>query len=60
VAEHRAVKPAVATPVSAAVGKPGAAALKQWGARCDSILESAQLGDSLNEQDRAYVKEKCQ
>jgi hypothetical protein len=27
--------------------------------KCQSILERVQLGDSLNDQDRAYVKEKC-
>jgi hypothetical protein len=27
--------------------------------RCQSIIERAQLGDVLNDQDRAYVKEKC-
>jgi hypothetical protein len=36
-----------------------AAARKQWGARCNSILESAQLGESLNDEERAYVKENC-
>jgi uncharacterized caspase-like protein len=28
-------------------------------ARCQAILERVQLGDSLDEQDRTYVKEKC-
>jgi uncharacterized caspase-like protein len=27
--------------------------------KCESILERVQLGESLDEQDRAYVKEKC-
>jgi uncharacterized caspase-like protein len=30
------------------------------GGRCTSILERAQLGDTLNDEERAYVKEKCQ
>jgi Caspase domain len=34
-------------------------ARKQWGPRCNSILESAQLGESLNDEERAYVRENC-
>jgi hypothetical protein len=60
--ERHAATPAVATPVSATARSPVSAATapKKWGARCDSILESAQLGENLNEEDRAYVREKCQ
>jgi hypothetical protein len=60
--EHHVAKPAAATPISATAGNAAgaAAAPKQWGARCDSILESAQLGATLNEEERAYVREKCQ
>jgi len=32
---------------------------KQRGERCDAILDSAQLGESLSEEDRAYMREKC-
>src|SRR3984957_10374966 len=32
---------------------------KQWGTRCDSILDSAQLGETLNEEQRAYVRQNC-
>jgi hypothetical protein len=54
---------AAATPPAAA---PGAAAAvrrpplnSEQNRKCQSILERVQLGDSLNDQDRAYVKEKC-
>jgi uncharacterized caspase-like protein len=41
-------------PASALGGRVG-----QKDAKCQSILERMQLGDPLDEQDRAYVKEKC-
>jgi uncharacterized caspase-like protein len=47
---------ATATPVATPVP---AASRKQRGERCDAILENAQLGESLSEDDRAYVREKC-
>jgi hypothetical protein len=28
--------------------------------RCESILQRAQLGETLNEEDRVYIKERCQ
>ena len=28
--------------------------------RCESILQRAQLGETLNDEDRAYIKERCQ
>jgi hypothetical protein len=56
--QHVAPKPApTATPVTNPVP---AATKKQRGARCDSILESAQLGEALNEEQRAYIRENCQ
>ncbi len=39
-------------PASAPAGKPR-------GERCDTILENAQLGESLSDEDRAYMREKC-
>ena len=48
---------ATATPVTSPVP---AVSRKQSGERCDAILENAQLGESLSEDDRAYMREKCQ
>ena len=48
--------------VSASPGPPAgraAAASNKKDSKCQSILERVQLGDSLDDQDRAYVKEKC-
>ena len=33
---------------------------KAWGPRCEAILEGAQLGQPLNDEERAYVRENCQ
>jgi uncharacterized caspase-like protein len=56
--QRLAPKPApTATPVTTPVP---AAPKKQRGTRCDSILESAQLGETLNEEQRAYVRQNCQ
>jgi hypothetical protein len=33
---------------------------KQWGARCEAILEGAQVGQPLNDEEKAYVRENCQ
>ena len=55
--QHTAATPPAAVPAAAAV-RPAAINGEQ-SRRCQSILERAQLGDTLNEQDRAYVKEKC-
>jgi hypothetical protein len=43
----------VQSPVPAATKKP-------WGTRCETILESAQVGVPLNDEERAYVRENCQ
>ena len=45
-----------AAPAAAAVP---AAPRKGAGGRCDSIQERAQLGDSLNEEERSYVRDNC-
>ena len=56
--QRLAPKPApTAMPVTTPVP---AAPKKQWGTRCDSILDSAQLGETLNEEQRAYVRQNCQ
>jgi hypothetical protein len=54
-----------ATPKAAATAAPvttpiPALTKKQWGARCEAILEGAQLGEPLNDEQRAYVRDKCQ
>ncbi len=49
--------PAVMTPVQSPVP---AATKKPWGTRCETILESAQVGVPLNDEERAYVRENCQ
>jgi uncharacterized caspase-like protein len=59
-----AARPAAAAPpvVKAAAPPPTAghvATSNKTDAKCQSILERVQLGDSLDDQDRAYVKEKC-
>ena len=36
------------------------AASKPTDARCESILQRAQLGETLDDKDRAYIKERCQ
>jgi len=54
--QHTAVTPPAATSPAATV-RPAIDGVQSR--RCQSILERAQLGDTLNEQDRAYVKEKC-
>jgi Caspase domain len=56
--QHPAPKAAAtATPVTSPVP---AVTRKPRGARCDAILERAQLGETLNEEERRYVREKCQ
>jgi hypothetical protein len=54
----------VSPPVQSAASKPAPAAAepkkKQWGGQCESILESAQLGESLNDEQRAYISKNCQ
>jgi hypothetical protein len=62
-AQHVAQKAApVATPAASAPPQNPAPVTtrKQWGARCEAILEGAQLGQPLNNEDRAYVRENCQ
>jgi hypothetical protein len=54
--QHPPATPPAAVPLATA--RPAAIDSEQ-SRRCQSILERAQLGDSLDEQDRAYVKEKC-
>jgi hypothetical protein len=43
-------------PPPAAVG----AKKKPWGGQCEAILEGAQLGESLNDEQRAYISKNCQ
>jgi hypothetical protein len=47
-----------ATAQAAAALRPATMSSEQ-SRRCQSILERVQLGDSLNDQDRVYVKENC-
>jgi hypothetical protein len=47
--------PIVATPAAAAPAKK-----KPWGGQCQAILEGAQLGESLNDEQRAYISKNCQ
>ena len=69
------IRPAVAsvkpsTPTQSAVSKVSvtsavpapamATKKKQWGGQCDAILEGAQLGESLNDEQRAYISKNCQ
>jgi hypothetical protein len=56
VAPRPAATAATVTPVT---GPVPAVSKKQRGERCDAILDSAQLGESLSEEDRAYMREKC-
>jgi hypothetical protein len=47
--------------VTSAVPAPAMATKKkQWGGQCDAILEGAQLGESLNDEQRAYISKNCQ
>ena len=56
-ATHGAVpKPVPAAAAPAAVESKK----KQWGAQCDAILENTQLGESLNDEQRAYISKNCQ
>jgi hypothetical protein len=59
----------VSPPAPSAASKPAPAAAapaaaepkkKQWGGQCEAILESAQLGESLNDEQRAYISKNCQ
>jgi hypothetical protein len=54
--------PAVPAPAVPAPGVSPVPAVtrKQRGERCDTILENAQLGESLSDEDRTYIREKCQ
>ena len=56
-------------PAHSAASKPAPAATapaaaepkkKPWGGQCEAILESAQLGESLSEEQRAYISKNCQ
>lgn len=47
------VKLAAPLPLAAPASKP-------TDARCESILQRAQLGETLDDKDRAYIKERCQ
>jgi uncharacterized caspase-like protein len=52
--------PAAAGPVlHPSVAAHPAASSNTKNSRCDAILERVQLGDTLDDQDRAYVKENC-
>jgi hypothetical protein len=44
-----------AVPAAAAPAKK-----KPWGGQCQAILEGAQLGESLNDEQRAYISKNCQ
>ena len=46
--------PAAAPPAAVETKK------KPWGSQCEAILESAQLGESLNDEQRAYISKNCQ
>jgi uncharacterized caspase-like protein len=50
----------VVSQVPAAASPVPAVSRKQRGERCDAILENAQLGESLSDDDRTYIREKCQ
>jgi hypothetical protein len=61
------VKPSPAMPSAASRAAPAPlspavveAKKKQWGGQCSAILESAQLGESLNDEQRAYISKNCQ
>jgi hypothetical protein len=54
VPQHTAAKPA---PLAAA--EPNPAVKKTPDERCESILQRAQLGETLNEEERGYLKGKC-
>ena len=61
----QAPAPLHAAPRAAAATTPAASPMpavisKQRGERCDTILENAQLGESLSDDDRTYIREKCQ
>jgi len=68
--QHAAPKPAAtattattastAAPASPALSQLPAVTRKQRGERCDAILENAQLGESLSDEDRQYIRERCQ
>jgi serine/threonine protein kinase len=51
----------VASPDRIVSPSPRAAVIKkQTGQRCESIQEHTQLGESLNDEDRAYFRENCE
>ncbi len=56
-AAANAVAPRILAPAAA---PPPARPDKFADARCKSILEHTQLGESINEEERTYVREKCQ
>jgi hypothetical protein len=51
-------QPPPPSPPVAAAAKP--AAVKKSDGRCVSILQRAELGDTPNDEERAYLKDKCQ
>jgi uncharacterized caspase-like protein len=57
VGQHTAATQPAAVPAAATV-RPAVINSEQ-SRKCQSILERVQLGDSLNDQDRLYVREKC-
>jgi uncharacterized caspase-like protein len=50
----------LAAPLPQAAPAPAPAPSKPTDARCESILQRAQLGETLDDKDRAYIKERCQ
>jgi hypothetical protein len=57
---HTALKPAVTTAPATNSTAVSTALKKPPDGRCESILQRAQLGETLNDEDRAYIKERCQ
>ena len=67
VLQHAVAKTVPATPVAAppvaTVATPATAAAatkKSQGERCELILQRIQLGETPNEEERAYLKDRCQ
>jgi len=50
----------LAAPLPQAAPAPAPAPSKPTDARCESILQRAQLGETLDDKDRADIKERCQ
>jgi hypothetical protein len=59
--QHTAAVPTTAVPpgTAPAAAMRAAPISSEQSRKCQAILERVQLGDALNDQDRAYVKEKC-